>query len=83
MASFCILYYPYSRTIMDLREVSESIHQELQSVWAGREGRRSFFKPKCAFRGPRYTLDVKGGVKVGLIGRLNLCQPLYDYFVHT
>ncbi|MCF6239176.1 MAG: hypothetical protein L3J79_10300 [Candidatus Marinimicrobia bacterium] len=54
-----ILYYPYSRTLMDLREVSESIHQELQFVWAGREGRRSFFKLKCAFKGPRYTPDYK------------------------
>ena len=54
-----ILYYPYSRTLTDLREVSESIHQELQFVWAGREGRRSFFKLKCAFKGPRYTSDYK------------------------
>jgi hypothetical protein len=44
---------------MDLREVSESIHQELQFVWAGREGRRSFFRLKCAFKGPRYTQDYK------------------------
>ena len=65
MASFCILYYPYSRTLMDLREVSESIHQKLQFVWAGREERQSFFKLKCAFKGPRYTPDVKGGVKSG------------------
>lgn len=54
-----ILYYPYSRTLMDLRETSESIHQELQFVWAGREGRRSFFKLKCAFKGPRYTPDYR------------------------
>ena len=54
-----ILYYPYSRTLTDLREVAESIHQELQFVWAGREGRRSFFKLKCAFKGPRYTPDYK------------------------
>lgn len=33
-----ILYYPYSRTLTDLRETSESIHQELQFLWAGREG---------------------------------------------
>ena len=44
---------------MDLREVSESIHQELQFVWAGREGRRSFFRLKCAFKGSRYTPDYK------------------------
>jgi len=54
-----ILYYPYSRTLTDLRETSESIHQELQFIWAGREGRRSFFKLKCAFKGPRYTPDYK------------------------
>ncbi|MBL4801256.1 MAG: hypothetical protein JKY45_05125 [Emcibacter sp.] len=52
-----ILYYPYSRTLTDLRELSESIHQELQFVWAGREGRQSFFKLKSAFKGPRYTAD--------------------------
>ena len=52
-----VLYYPYSRTLTDLRETSESIHQELQFVWAGREGRQSFFKLKCAFKGPRYTPD--------------------------